>query len=422
MDYFTTEQGVLFYCYAIEAEQTEKLSQFLGLLESSGIARVIREEMEKQTGGRPPYDPARMFATVLYGFAMGSPTLRQLEESCRYDLRFMYLMGGKTPSYASFCNFINKVIKPHAEEVFTLVTDAIRRKFGLSFDDCYIDGTKMEADANKYKFVWKPTKFHERLSDKVRGLLQVMVLERGVPKAGFVPSSLVAEKLIEAKAVLKGLPEEDVGERMAWTKMMDSLSAYLSKLLDYEEKERICGPGRNSYYKTDHDATAMCLKEDYYSGLGSNMHAAYEIQYVVSSELIASYYTSQDRTDIYTLVPSIETFHRMYGIYPKRLVADAGYGCKTNYRYCSDRSIEAFIKYQAWEGECSGRAPALYELDLDCNLFCIGGRMGVPGDVEGRHHKREGTVFYTVEECIGCRFMAYCRRFMNESEGGLEGI
>ena len=97
------------------------------------------------------------------------------------------------------------------------------------------------------------------------------------------------------------------------------LSSYLLKLLDYEEKEEICGPNRNSYYKTDHDATAMCLKEDYYSGLGSNTHAAYNFQIIVSKGIILSFYVSQDRNDQYALIPAIEKFYELYNFYHKRL-------------------------------------------------------------------------------------------------------
>lgn len=58
---------------------------------------------------------------------------------------------------------------------------------------------------------------------------------------------------------------------------------YLIKLLEYEEKEQICGENRNSYFKTDKDATAMVLKEDYYSKLSHDFHAGYNIQVMVSS-------------------------------------------------------------------------------------------------------------------------------------------
>ena len=95
------------------------------------------------------------------------------------------------------------------------------------------------------------------------------------------------------------------------------------KSLEYEKKETICGENRNSYYKTDHDATAMCLKDDYYSGLGNNMHAAYNTQMLVSSGFIVSYYVSQDRSDTRTLANAIEQFHKWYGQYPEKLCADA---------------------------------------------------------------------------------------------------
>ena len=154
-----------------------------------------------------------------------------------------------------------------------------------TMSDCFIDGTKIEADANKYKFVWKPSRWHDKLSDKARRLLALMGLERGVPSSDFLSSSLLATKITEA-----GKQLETASDRKAYEGMIRNLTIYLEKTLEYEEKECICGPYRNSYYKTDHDATAMCLKQDYYSGLGSNMHAAYQVQTVVSSGLIVTYY------------------------------------------------------------------------------------------------------------------------------------
>lgn len=112
-----------------------------------------------------------------------------------------------------------------------------------------------------------------------------------------------------------------------------------------KRKKAICGESRNSYYKTDHDATAMCLKEDYYSGLGSQMHAAYNTQILVSNGFIVTYYVSQDRTDARTLAPTLDQFFQWYGIYPKRVCADAGYGSVNNYEYCEQKGIQAFIKY-----------------------------------------------------------------------------
>lgn len=414
MNYFNTKQGVLFYNYTIEVEQTAKIDKFLELLDKSGVASVLKNEETEQVIGRPEIDSYRIFACILYGFAMGSSSLRELEASCRYDTRFMYIMNQVSPSHITFGRYINKIIKPNQEKIFSLITDTILKHFNIEINDCFIDGTKIEADANKYKFVWKPRKFHESLNEKTKNLLTVMGLSRGVPEKGLIPSSFIAEKVTKATEVLETLEES---QKKAYAAMLNNLLTYLEKTLEYEEKETICGPNRNSYYKTDHDATAMCLKQDYYNGLGSNMHAAYQVQLCVTSGIIASYYVSQDRTDIYTFVPAIEKLHSMYGSYPKRIGADSGYGCLENYQYCKDHNIKAFIKYQSWEGECSGRRPAVYELNDDNTITCIGGRTGKECNEIERHHKFKGSVFYMVEDCSGCDFMPYCRQFMKESVG-----
>lgn len=83
-------------------------------------------------------------------------------------------------------------------------------------------------------------------------------------------------------------------------------------MVEYEEKERICGENRNSYFKTDHDATAMVLKEDYYSKLSHDFHAGYNIQVMVSSLLILMYGVFQDRSDINTLIPMNDLYFKYY--------------------------------------------------------------------------------------------------------------
>jgi hypothetical protein len=136
------------------------------------------------------------------------------------------------------------------------------------------------------------------------------------------------------------------------------LVEYLLKSLEYEEKESVCGPNRNSYYKTDKDATAMCLKEDYYSGLGSNMHAAYNTQLSVANGLVTAYLVTQSRSDLNDFVPLLDVHYSFYIEYPKRLCADSGYGSLTNYKYLDEHKIKNFVKYFTWEGNVSGRNPS----------------------------------------------------------------
>ena len=410
---FSTKQGILFYSYTIQVKEVEKIDALLALLDRSGVEKYLKIKSEWEEFGRPEFNPCTMFATIIYGFAMDRSTLRDLESSCRNDVRFMYLMNGQMPSYVAFSRFINKVIKPHALEIFCSVAKAIFDTLNINMDTCFIDGTKQEAKSNKYKVVWKPITFHLKLSDKIRTLLKLMNLDRAVPSEGIIPAQIIAQKLSQAEALVS---EKEGDDRKILVSQIESLSEYLTKALDYEEKEEICGENRNSYYKTDHDATAMCLKADYYSGLGSNMHAAYQVQAIVSCGFIVNYYISQDRTDLYTFVPSMERFHSCYDFYPKNIVADAGYGHLVNYHFCSSHKIKAFIKYQAWQGEASGRNPAMYELVNDNTIVCLGGKTGHKVNLENRHPKNKNGEFFIIEDCGDCAFKPYCRRYMKDKD------
>lgn len=405
MNNFTTRKTFLVPSFDLDKEEREKLDRFLLVLDKSGVSNLfpIKSVSDLEKGGRPHYSYYDLFATILYGFAFGSSTLRDLEDSCKYDLRYFYLMEQDRPNHASFGNFINEVISPSKDKIFHMITKTIIDEIGLDTDDAFVDGSKFEADANKYKFVWKPTKLHERLSDKIRALLDETELSRGIREKGIIESRSIAAKISEMSKLM------DEGKPLA--RQYSLLCGYLNKSLEYEEKERICGPDRNSYYKTDHDATAMCLKEDYYSGLGSNMHAAYNAQILVSKGIICSYYISQSRNDLKDFIPLLDNFKEMYGHYPKRVCADSGYGSLENYEYLSNHNIENYVKYYSFAGNASGRNPDPYYLEDDGTLVCLNGNIGVRLNIDNRHPKNAGASFYRVEGCRICSFAGYCKRY-----------
>lgn len=211
-------------------------------------------------------------------------------------------------------------------------------------DKMFIDGSKFEANANKYKFVWKPTKFHANLGIKVRSLLAKYDLQRGLPTDSIIESKIVAKKIIELNEFFKrNNIDLSLKVNREHSKNYKLLLEILEKSLEYEEKERICGPNRNSYYKTDHDATVMCLKEDYYSGLGSNMHAAYNTQIAVIHGLITTYLVTQSRTDLCDFTPLLDRHYSFYESYPTAICADAGYGSYENYKYLDDNNIKNYL-------------------------------------------------------------------------------
>ena len=399
MPYFTTKQLGLFSSYQLNKKEEEKLSRFLLFLENSGVGKLIYQECYKDhsKGGRPPYNYYNLFAASIYAFSKHPGTLRKIEESFKYDVRFMYLMDNENPSYAKIGEFLNNLFVKFHHKIYSLLVSQFIKETGINIDDCFLDGTKIEANANKYKFVWKPTTFHKKLDENIKKLLNKYFT---INKMELLKSIEVAEYITK----LGNISLDKVG-----AKDYKQLEKYLIKLLEYEEKEEICGPNRNSYFKTDKDATAMVLKEDYYSGVGSNMHAAYNIQIIVSKGIALTYYVGQERTDFYAFIPVIEQFHIDYGFYPKNLCADAGYGSWKNYVYMAKHDIGNYVKFQDWEQLRKGNAIDLYSFNDKEELVCLNGKTATRcSEYNGRHPKQHGYL-YVIENCKRCRYQKVCK-------------
>jgi transposase len=407
-----------------DPEEMAVFGRFLDLLAASGVAELMpKADLRRDGGGRPPYDPCALLATVIFAFSDCGGSVRDINESCRYDIRYKFLMSGECPEKSAVCDFMNGAVLPNCEAIFAKVTGAILREMGVSpLDRVFIDGSKFEANANKYKFRFKSRKRMLSLLDRARTLF----LSAGIPfpespgrpfslpmgrAAGEAADRLRAEGTDPAGIVTGRGRRLTPGERL-----LVEAERLLQRMLAYEETEAICGPSRDSYYRTDTDATAMCLKEDYYSGLGSNMHAAYNVQYAVSSGIIVGYYVSQDRSDSRTFPAFVDRLRDMWGAYPSAICADAGYGSLANYQYLRARGIGNFVKYPGWEGEVSGTRPAFIALSPDGALRCIDGKEAAPVPPP-RHPRYCGSEFVAVEHCGRCPYMRFCRMPLREKSG-----
>ena len=415
MPYFTIFQSNLFPSYDLSVEEKRKLDTFLCVLEDSEVWKIIKEETEKdrRKGGRPSYNPYRLFAAVIYAFSKHSGSVRKIEESITFDLRFIYLMDQKIPTYVTISKFLNNVVVKHHKEIFITIIKTIIKKYQIDIDDVFLDGTKIEANANKYLFVWKPTAHHKKLNDKIKEIL-IKYFPISNNKVAFTSKEIGSYlNLLEQTLNKNNIPiVSGKGKRIGpMVKDYNSLSKYLLKCLEYEEKEQICGPNRNSYFKTDHDATAMCLKEDYYSGLGSSMHAGYNVQIIVSKGIILDYFVCQDRNDFYTLVPFLNEFNKNYGFFPKRLCADSGYGSLMNYQFIKANNIENYVKHQNWAKYVSGEYVDLYKFDSNKNLFCLNGKKAeIVNHYNGRHPHSKNVEFYLIGNCTRCKYKEYCMK------------
>lgn len=119
MPYFTMEKSFLFPSFGIPMEEKQKLDIFLQILEISGVEEIIKEVTKKEyTAGRHSYNPYRLFVVIIYAFSKHSGSVRNIEESLNFDLRFIYLMEQERPTYATISSFLNSPLfckrKPQA--------------------------------------------------------------------------------------------------------------------------------------------------------------------------------------------------------------------------------------------------------------------------------------------------------------------
>jgi len=195
----------------------------------------------------------------------------------------------------------------------------------------------------------------------------------------------------------------------------DKLTSYIARLKKYAEHIKICGNERNSYSKTDHDATFMRMKKDYMGN--DQLLPGYNIQFGVCDEYIAVYDVKQYASDMDCFKPLMEKFHRIYGKYPEYPVTDAGYGSFNNYLYCEEHGMGKYMKFTMYEKESKNikyhndpyRA-VNFRIDENGDLVCPNNKKfhyvysrPIKGNKYGRTEE-----FYQCEECANCSHKEKC--------------
>ena len=260
----------------------------------------------------------------------------------------------------TFGYFINKVLADKAEEIFRDVNSRIFKTEHVDLTHLYIDGTKLEANANKYTWVWKRAteKSRYRLFGKITMLLNEINEDlswsglRMETNEEYVPEYL--EEMLTAYSEIYKLDTNEFvhgkgKHKTVQQRQYERLREYKRKLEEYCEKITICGEDRNSYAKTDHSATFMHIKSDHMGN--DQLLPAYNIQIGVSDEYIAVVDVNHYRSDMDCFVPLMEKFKGMYGKYPQYPVADAGYGSYNNYIYCEQHGMEKYMKFPMYDKE-----------------------------------------------------------------------
>ncbi len=368
--------------------------------------------------------PRTLLKIVLYSYMNNDYSSRSMELNCKRDINFMYLLEGeKAPDHATFARFRSIHFAPCAKRILAEMSNFLYQLGEVSSEAIFIDGTKIEACANKYTFVWKKavTKNQAKLLLKIADLIaeceelyDIKIVYGNAVKMKHVKrlrKKLYALKEQEGLVFVHG-----IGKRKSpLQKSIEKLEEYLAKLKEYTQKVHICG-FRNSYSKTDHDATFMRMKED---AMGNGqLKPAFNLQHGVDSEYITWLTIGPQPTDTTTLIPFLKEAEEYLDFKYKKIVADAGYESEENYLFMEQNGQISFIKPSNYEISKTRR----YKNDIsrvenmeyiekdDCYVCKFGRRLKVS---EIKHSKSktgyvsEKTVYQCID-CKGCPYRSGC--------------
>lgn len=381
--------------------------------------------------GRCPYHPKMMLKVIIYGYMNNLYSCRKIESALKRDIHFIWLAGYEQPDHNTINRFRN-LIKEEINEVFTQLVLLLSAKGYISLDVEYVDGTKIESKANKYTFVWRKTTETNRakLIEKIKILLSQIdecIAQENTEESesqSITPSELrtLANELNgtlekESKPATKG----DRKTKNEKKKQIKHLKEYADKLAEYDDKLGKLGD-RNSYSKTDEDATFMRMKEDAMNN--GQTKPGYNLQISAENQFITDFALFPNPTDTLTMIPFLNSFQKRYGHYPSVAVADAGYGSEENYRFMEESGIEAYVKYNRFHIE---QRPRYTPNPFNSDSFYYNENEDYYVCPMGQHMERIGTkhsktasgycsenVRYRAQRCSGCPLRCLCYKSKGE--------
>ena len=395
------------------------LKSVIESLDLSGFKKLYHER------GRSPYHPKMMLMVILYSYMNNVYSCRKIEKLLYRDIYYIWLSGYQKPDFATINRFRNRV-KNEIGHIFTILVLILVEKGFVTLEVEYLDGTKIESKANKYTFVWRKSveRNREKLLEKIRVLLQQINEQMAQDKAADVdPLELTPQTLCEIskefKEALGSAPEAKTKEEKAAqrgkNKMFKELERHGEKLAEYNSRlEQM--EGRNSISKTDPSATFMRMKED--AMCNGQTKPGYNLQISSENQFITDFALFPNPTDTLTFIPFLGSFPGRYGRFPKRVVADSGYGSEENYRFMDEAGIEGFVKYNRFHLEHRPRYKPdtfhpdslYYNEEGDYYICPMGQRMSRTGTLQTR---TEGgyisqSACYRAIRCKGCPLRCLC--------------
>lgn len=357
-----------------EMEQLQLLPPSLEeLIPANHMVRVINElvdgmelrEIRKsyKGGGTSSYHPRMLLKVIVYAYASQIYSGRQIAKAVRENIPFMWISGGNRPDFRTINRFRSEKLKGKIQAIFTEVLEYLIEAGYVKMEHYFLDGTKIEANANRYSYVWKKSnqnnkrKLQEKVSelfkkiDEINEAEEAEYGEKDLEELG-EDSEIDTQKLKElAERLNKKLVEDPENKELKKAKKIVETD-YIPRMEKYERNEEALG-GRNSCSKTDPDATFMRLKEDHMHNRA--LKPGYNVQIGTENQMIVGFSIHQTPADSATLLPHLQQLKQNLGKLPPVWVADAGYGCEENYVKLAAEQVIPYIKYNSFERESKKR-------------------------------------------------------------------
>lgn len=374
-------------------------------------------------GGTSSYHPRMLLKVIVYSYLRNIYSSRSIEEALKENIHFMWLSGMSQPDHNTIFRFRSKRLKNEIKKIFSQVVLLLAQEGHISLKEVFIDGTKIEANANRYTFVWgnaiKTSK--EKIQKQLQGLWAYVEKIYKDEKTNLEQpdfTEITPEKVDQAITQINQALQDKKISKKVQQKLKYASRNWPTKLKEYQDKEAILD-GRNSYSKTDPDATFMRMKEDHMQN--GQLKPAYNLQLSTNDKFITCFTLAQSTTDTTTFTNHLECYNELYDIYPESVTADAGYGSEENYELLESKEIQPYVKYnyfhseetKKWKQKNQFKPDYLhYNPQQDCFYCPMGQPMKNVGT--GTYKTKTGYIqqitYYQAKNCIGCPLRGACHK------------
>lgn len=423
VNYYNSVQTCLSLGLGYDIKPTDELLSFLEAIKGVELSKYL---VRRESRGRNGHNRVDLLRAELFAYMkLGHPTLADLEYLCSRNLDFIFLTKESFPSRKAFHRLETSYLKDNIEDIFYDISAHIGDLMNVRKDIQYIDGTKIEAYANKYSFVHKNRiitnrdKMYKNISESIKnlntyyGYSYPLADNYCAQELGYIVQYLLEQIQSSGMVLVYGRGHK----KTPLQRHYETFISYYSRLIDYEYWLDIIGPDRNSCTKTDHDATMGMLKIDYYNKSGI-MTPSYNAQIGVSDGVIMNAGVYQNPGDSSTFIDFMERYHSHYGEYPLNPMADAGYGGLKNYLYCLAHGMNPVMKYNMYAKKNTAKfkkqifRPANWEEDENGYKVCPNGN--VFSEYIGDCFEEKDGVLYIRQQyknpghCAGCPYRNKC--------------